>query len=567
MNGLKNSKLAYYDVQKFDTIREMLSLADEQAGDKAAFMYPTKSGSESVTYHEFVMTTEYLGTALTAMGFGKSHIANIGENSYKWVCVYLTALKSGGVYVPIDKELPFDDIVNVANNSESEILFYAKKFDKQLRENRDRFPNIKYFIGLSLDEDDGEFLSYDKLLSRGKELYDSGNRDYTELKSDENALKMLVYTSGTTGLAKGVMLTEHNLVSSVYYGLEVSRVYDRCLSVLPYHHTYEAVCGLLVGLHHHATICINDRLTNVLKNLQRYKPEYLYLVPAFAELFYKRIWATIRERKQEHLVKAMISVSNALLKVGIDVRRKMFKSIIDNFGGKLVKIVCGGAPIRPEVGAFFDSIGIYLINGYGITECSPLVSANREECNDCSTVGYPLRCVELKFDTVDRDGVGEICVRGDVVMKGYYKQEELTREVLSDDGWFHTGDYGCLNKKGMLKITGRKKNIIVLNNGKNIFPEEIEGYIQAIPYVKEVIVYSTIDDKGLETGLCAEVFPDFDSPEVKQSGDVHEMLKKDIAEATKELPMYKKISRVKVRDREFVKNTSNKIKRNLINKD
>lgn len=543
----------------------MLELADNQAGEKNAFMYFEKKEVKSVTYHEFVSTTEYLGNALTDMGFSASHVANIGENSYKWVVVYLTALKSSGVYVPVDKELPFDDVVHVINDSESEIVFYAKKFEKNLKENRDKFPNVKYFVGLSREEDDGEFLSYDLLVKKGKELYESGNREYCKLTSDENALKMLVYTSGTTGNSKGVMLTEHNLVSSVYYGLKVSRVYDRCLSVLPYHHTYEAVCGLLVALHYHATICINDRLPHILKNLQYFKPDYMYLVPAFAELFYKKIQASLKEQKKDKLVNAMICVSNILLKFGIDIRRKLFKQIIDNFGGNLVKIVCGGAAVRPEIGKFFDSIGIYLINGYGITECSPLVSANREECNNCATVGMPLPCVELKFSDVDSDGIGEICVKGDVVMKGYYKQPELTKEVLSEDGWFKTGDYGKMSKEGFLVITGRKKNLIVLKNGKNIYPEEIEAYIQAIPYVKEVVVYSVTDENNLESGLCAEIFPDYESADIANSDDISEMIRRDIQAVTAVLPVYKRISKIKIREKEFVKNSSNKIKRNLIN--
>lgn len=561
-----SSKLTkLYDVQKFSSIRQMLELADNQAGEKNAFMYFEKKEVKSVTYHEFVSTTEYLGNALTDMGFSASHVANIGENSYKWVVVYLTALKSSGVYVPVDKELPFDDVVHVINDSESEIVFYAKKFEKNLKENRDKFPNVKYFVGLSREEDDGEFLSYDLLVKKGKELYESGNREYCKLTSDENALKMLVYTSGTTGNSKGVMLTEHNLVSSVYYGLKVSRVYDRCLSVLPYHHTYEAVCGLLVALHYHATICINDRLPHILKNLQYFKPDYMYLVPAFAELFYKKIQASLKEQKKDKLVNAMICVSNILLKFGIDIRRKLFKQIIDNFGGNLVKIVCGGAAVRPEIGKFFDSIGIYLINGYGITECSPLVSANREECNNCATVGMPLPCVELKFSDVDSDGIGEICVKGDVVMKGYYKQPELTKEVLSEDGWFKTGDYGKMSKEGFLVITGRKKNLIVLKNGKNIYPEEIEAYIQAIPYVKEVVVYSVTDENNLESGLCAEIFPDYESADIANSDDISEMIRRDIQAVTAVLPVYKRISKIKIREKEFVKNSSNKIKRNLIN--
>ena len=560
-------KLKPYDVQPFDSIRHMVDLAAEESGNKIAYKYYEKKEIKEVTFSQFRLITEYLGTALNDLGFGKSHIANIGINSFKWICIYVTVLKSAGVYVPVDKELPETDIINVVNNSESELIFYAKKFEGFFHENRDKFPNIKYFVGLDREEDEGEFLSYDKLLEKGKKLYEDGNREYEKLASDPHELKMLVYTSGTTGNSKGVMLSEHNLKSGIYYGLQSSMVLDSCLSVLPYHHTYEAVPGILVAIHHRATLCINDKLTNVLKNLNTFKPEYIYLVPAFAELFYKKIWATLKEKKIDGIFKVLIAVSNGLRKVGIDLRRKLFKSVIDNFGGNLREIVCGGAPIRAEVGKFFEDIGIILFNGYGITECSPLVSVNRIECNDPSTVGMILPCLEIKLEDVDPDGIGEICVKGDVVMLGYYKQPELTKEVLSEDGWFKTGDFGYINKAGLLVITGRKKNLIVLSNGKNIYPEEIEEYIQGIDYVKEVVVYSVKDENGIEDALCAEIFPDWESEAIKTCDDVQSMVRKDVSEATSILPAYKKIAKIKIREEAFVKNSSNKIKRNLINKD
>ncbi len=560
-------KLKPYEVQPFDSLRHMVDLAAEESGNKIAYKYFEKKEIKEVTFSQFRLITEYLGTALNDLGFGKSHVANIGMNSFKWICIYVTVLKSAGVYVPIDKELPEADIINVVNNSESELIFYAKKFEGFFKENRDKFPNIKYFVGLDRQEDEGEFLSYDKLLEKGRKLYEEGNREYEKLSSDPHELKMLVYTSGTTGNSKGVMLSEHNIKSGIYYGLQASRVLGSCLSVLPYHHTYEAIPGILVAIHKRVTLCINDKLTNVLKNLNTFKPEYIYLVPAFAELFYKKIWATLREKKIDGLFKVLIAVSNGLRKVGIDVRRKLFKSVLDNFGGNLSEIVCGGAPIRAEVGKFFDDIGIVLFNGYGITECSPLVSVNRIECNDPSTVGMILPCLEIKLEDVDPDGIGEICVKGDVVMLGYYKQSELTREVLSEDGWFKTGDFGYINKAGLLVITGRKKNLIVLSNGKNIYPEEIEEYIQGIDYVKEVVVYSVKDENGIEDALCAEIFPDYEHEAVKDNSDVQSMVRKDVSEATKLLPAYKKITKIKLREEAFIKNSSNKIKRNLINKD
>ena len=383
---------------------------------------------------------------------------------------------------------------------------------------------------------------------------------YTDLKDDENNLKLLVYTSGTTGNPKGVMLTEHNLISVVYYGLQIADIGEKCLSVLPYHHTYEAVAGILVGLHKHSTICINDSLKNVLKNLQLYKPDYIYLVPAFTEVFYKSIWNNAQKTGKDKALKKMIPLSNALRKTGIDLRKKFFKSIHEAFGGNLNQIVCGGAPIRPEIGKFFNDIGITLLNGYGITECSPLVSVNRANFNDSNTVGVILPCCEVKIENKTADGDGEIYVKGDIVMKGYYKEPEKTAKVLKD-GWFNTEDYGRINEKGQLIINGRKKNLIVLDNGKNIYPEEIENYIMGIPYVKEVLVKASKNAAGQETALIAEVFLDKEKIEEMHIENIKETLKKDVQDSVRELPVYKHISDVKIRKNEFEKTTTSKIKR------
>jgi long-chain acyl-CoA synthetase len=321
---------------------------------------------------------------------------------------------------------------------------------------------------------------------------------------------------------------------------------------LPYHHTYEAVSGLLVSLHKHSTICINDSLNAVLKNLQLFNPSYIYLVPAFAEMFYSKIIKNIKESGKERAFNRLVAVSNALRKIGMDLRKIFFKSIHKAFGGRLRKIVCGGAPIRPEIGKFFDDIGISLINGYGITECSPLVSANHDDFNDFNTAGIKLPCIDWKIDSPNDEGIGEICIKGDIVMLGYYKQPEKTAEVLKD-GWFYTGDYGYINDKQQLVITGRKKNLIVLNNGKNVYPEEIEGYIQGIDYISEVVVKGISDDKGDEKSLMAEVF-------LSEERTPQQVLK-DIRAAIRELPVYKQIARVVVRNKEFDKTTSKKIKR------
>ena len=557
----KQENYAINEVIKFDNIRELLELAVENDPNHIAFMYKENKQEKQKTYGEFQKDTFYLGTALSSINMDKKHIAVIGENSYNWVTVYLTVLQSNGVIVPVDKELPTADIINVLKHSDSEVLFYAGKYEKDIKEIAEKCPDIKYFIGFNLEKSDDKFLSFNEFMAKGKSLYEGGDRSFVDsTPNDTRALKMLVYTSGTTGMAKGVMLSEQNLMGCVYFGLQICTVYTKCLSVLPYHHTYEAVAGLLVSLHKRCTICINDSLKNVLKNLQYYKPDYIYLVPAFAEVFYKKIWANAKENKKDILLKMMIGLSNFLRFFGIDLRKKLFKAIHNSFGGNLKEIVCGGAPIRPEIGKFFESIGISLYNGYGITECSPLVSVNRFYFNDPSTVGIVLPCCNVKFENVTPEGDGEICVKGDIVMLGYYKNEELTKEVLKK-GWFNTGDYGRMNKKRQLIITGRKKNLIVLANGKNVFPEELENYILGIPYIQEVVVRGIKNEKGIENGLLAEVY--LNSEKVKELNleNIEDTIKKDIAKVTEELPVYKKISEIKIRDEEFPKTTTNKIKR------
>lgn len=564
--GVKVMKVVdgYYPVEKFDTLREMVDMAANAVPDRAAYQYKTgKDTVVSVTFREFRDQISYLGTALKSIGMEDKHINIIGDNSYQWILTYLTSLLSTGVCVPVDKELPIADIINVVNHSDGSIMFYAKKFEEKLMENRDQFPNIKYFVGFDRVEDEGDFLSFEKLLLKGKELYIEGDHSFDELPIDDGALKLLTYTSGTTGAAKGVMLSHHNLRSCVYYGMHVSNIYTQTVSVLPYNHCYEAVCGILVGIHSHATLAINSSLLQVLSNIQYFKPDYMFLVPAFVETFYKKIWATAEKTGKANMLRKLIKVSNGLRKVGIDLRGVLFKSVTKNFGGNLQKIVCGGAPLSAEIGEFFDSIGIILTNGYGISECSPLVSVNRaDKTNDCTTVGYKLPCIDIKFENALENGEGEICVKGDTVFMGYYKMPELTEEVLKD-GWFYTGDYGRYNDKGLLMITGRKKSLIILSNGKNIFPEEIENYIMKVPYIKEVVVYGVKNDKGIEESLCAQVY--LDEEQTKEMGDVtKEKVKADILKVCNELPAYKKIDHVVIRDTEFEKTTAKKIKRNKV---
>jgi len=555
MRKLKNYPLN--DTVKIDSIAHMIDLCVKDAGDKTAFMYKTgrNDNVHSITYKEFADDILALEKGMAKVGIKKTHISIISENSYKWINVFISVLKSDSVFVPIDKELPFEDVLYVASHSDCRVLFFSAKYKKYLPEIMEKIPAIEYYIGLDEEEHDGKILSYKKLIELGRQSPD------TELnyEKDIKAMKMIVYTSGTTGLAKGVMLSEHNLISMIYNGLRVATVYSRCLSVLPYHHTYEAVAGILVSMHNHSCICINENMKAVVKNLSLYKPDYMFVVPAILELFHKRIWANAKEGKKDKLLKIMIPVSNFLLSLGIDVRKKLFSSIHNALGGNFKSIMTGGAPVNPDLGDFFYSIGIPVVNGYGITECSPLISGNREKFNDWRTGGMVVPCLDIRFDDIQESGDGEIVVKGDTVMLGYYKDSEKTNEVLKD-GWFSTGDYGRMSDIGQLIITGRKKNLIVLTNGKNIFPEEIENYVLKVPYIAEAIVKSAKDKNG-ETALIAEVF--LNSEEVKKldCDDIEKKLRADITSVCEPLPKYKKISQIEIRDTEFEKTSTRKIKR------
>ncbi len=551
------------DVKPVESIKTMLRAAAEEAGAHTAYRFTEGTAVRDVSYREFREETLALGEALRECGVTQEHIAISADNSYRWIVVYLTVLQSSGVYVPIDKELPEADFMNILLDSESRVIFYNKKHEAMLKNNMEKLSHIRLFVALDCEADgDERFTTYDALMERGAALRAEGKCEFEGESRDPMSMALLVYTSGTTGLAKGVMLSEHNLCSSVYYGLQVEHLKPVGLSVLPYHHTYEAVPGLLVAIHSHVTLCLNENLKVVAKNLQFYRPNYVYLVPAFLEVFYKKIWATAEKEGRAKLLRRMIRLARAL-RLSFKMRRKLFSSVLSAFGGNLEMIVCGGAPMRPELAHFFDAIGIHVHNGYGITECSPLVSVNTVSTNDPRTVGTPLPCCELKIDEPNEDGDGEICVRGDVVMMGYYKRPDLTAEVM-EDGWFHTGDYGHITKEGQLMITGRKKNIIVLTNGKNIFPEELEERLASIPYIQEVIVFGIRDAVGQEEALGAEIF--LNAEKVAELGltNPEEALKKDGLTALSDLPAYKHIAKYYIRPVEFEKTTTNKIRRSSL---
>ncbi len=544
------------------SIRDLLNIAVIEAGDTAAYKYRTKDGVREVSYREFQQETMWLGTAIEDLGMAKSHIACCAENSYNWILTYLTALQSEGVFCPIDKDLPESDLLNVINGGNDDIIFCDKNREEIFRSIRDQIPNVKYFVCFDRAEDDGEFLSFNKLFAKGKELYEGGNRNYANMKTaDLKAMKMLLYTSGTTGLAKGVMLSEFNLISLVSSGLRLAVIRDVGLSILPYHHSYEAVAGILVGMHNHSTLCINDSLKRVVKNLALYKPGYMFVVPAVLEVLYRRMQASIEEKGKTKTIAIAIKVSRFLRSIGIDIRRKLFAELHNALGGNLEKLVCGSAPLRAEVADFFEDIGIIVTNGYGITECSPLVSVNDEFSNDPRTVGPWIDCIDVRIDEPNEDGEGEICVKGDIVMLGYYNNPEATAEVFTEDGYFRTGDFGKINDKKQIVITGRKKNIIILGNGKNIYPEELEAYIGNIPYVLQNVVYGERGVDGSESALAVQCVLDEEYLKTGSKEELEAKLKTDVFAVLDKLPAYKQVTKVYIRETPFVITTTKKIRR------
>ncbi|MBE6590652.1 MAG: AMP-dependent synthetase [Ruminococcaceae bacterium] len=534
----------------FDTIRQMVKEADEKYHDSVAYRYKlSKTEIKDVTFGEFKNQCEALGAALCELGYGNTHVACYCENRYEWILSYFTVIMSEGAFVPLDKDLPSEDFKDLFNNSDSKVIFVGKKNLEKLLEVKDKMPLLEKIICFDLDEDQDGVLSFSKLLKHGESL---DKTQYNSLQSDLHSLKLLVYTSGTTGVAKGVMLSESNMVNLVYHGLNVAHIYDSGLSILPYTHSYAAVVDILVAFRYGASLAINDQLKAVVNNLKLFKPDYMMIVPAVAELFYTAVNNNVKKQGKEKAFKILIKVSRALRKMGIDLRRKLFSSVYEAFGGNLRQLVCGGAPIRPEIGKFFDDIGIPLTAGYGITECSPLVCVNPMGATNYKSAGKKLGCVEWRIDQPNEEGIGEICVKGKTVMLGYYKNPEKTAEVIKD-GWFYTGDYGMITEDDELIITGRKKNLIVLSNGKNIYPEEMENILMSIDEITEIVVRGIKNEHGEEIALSAEVF-------MEQPID-KEALRTKIDEALKDLPAYKQIKDVIIRTEPFPKTSSRKIKR------
>lgn len=552
-----------YKTERFVNFRQMLNGVEEKYGDRTAFMYKNGGEIKEKTYKEVNEETKSVGTALVAMGLSRANVALVGPNSYEWLNVFLTCIAGSGAIVPIDHELPFDEIVNVIRHSECRAVFYCEELEESFKASEQLLPKVEYYININKnsEKEEGKFLSLEGIRNRGGRLVAFGDNLYTKCRHDTGKMKMLVYTSGTLSNPKGVMLSEKNLIASIYYGLQMIRCRKRCLSMLPDHHTYEAVCGILASLASGATVCINDRLENLMEDFKVYRPDYIFTVPMIVEHFYKRIQRCANGKGTAKALKGLLKVNRGFQKAGFDKSATFFKSIKESLGGELELIICGGAPVSVEIAEFFKDLGIEFIIGYGLTECAALVSVNTERSNDPASVGMILPCIECKINEPDENGVGEICLKGDNIMMGYYKNDIATEAVFEENGYFHTGDMGRLNSKGRLFVTGRKKNVIVLPSGKNVYPEEIEGYLLEIPMIKEAWVHETIDKQGRCGFIGATVFIEEAQVTGLDREEICQKLKEQVSSLNQKLPRYKNIADIKIKSTPFDKTPTQKIRR------
>jgi len=563
----------FYKVRNIENLKDMMEQSCKLFGSKPAFTLKNEEGElVDVLYSEFCNDINALGTAFIELGLKDKRIAVIGENRYDWCVTYLAAVNGTGVIVPLDKELHEDELLNLLQRSEASAVVFSKKKEKFIRNIAEKLPNMKYLISMDLDVDTDNIMSFRRLLAFGNELIKNNNRAFLDAKVDSYGMNMMIFTSGTTDLAKAVMLSHYNICSDIIAVMKTVKVtkYDSCVSILPLHHTYECTLGFLAMIYTGAKISYAESLKQIPKNLKEYQPTILFTVPLLLENVHKKIWTQASKcEKTLKKLKGALKVSNVLYrKLRIDLRKTIFKQIHESLGGRIRLILTGAAAVDPEVSNDLESFGIRVLQGYGLTECAPLVIGNRDKKFSHSSVGLPLPGVEAKIVNPDETGVGEIVVRGPSIMLGYYENEQATRRTLRD-GWLYTGDLGYKDKKGFYYITGRIKNVIVTKNGKNIFPEEVETYLNKSPYVFESLVSGKLDETTGETYVSAQIVPNFEAikeklmDQIPSSEDIKKFIEDAVKLANKNMPLYKRISDFSIRDTEFVKTTTQKIKRYL----
>lgn len=563
---------AFYEVRAITDFKDMLNQSAELFFEKPAFKIKNKDGIYfNISYSKFRNDVNYLSTSLFMENYSRVKMGIMAANCYKWCVSYLAVTCSNNIVVPIDKELPHEDLLNIINISDMKVLFTDKNSAQKISEIAVELPkDLKIYV-FDGEDDEGMFLSYKKFRNAGKEQYKNGDKSVENIKIDPDALSSLLFTSGTTGMSKGVCLSQKNICSVLTNLSGVVKINsdDQLLSVLPLHHTYECSLGFLMIIYSGACISFCEGLRYIVQNMQEVQPTIFVTVPLMIEKMHHKIIKTAQKKRGGT---ALLNVGKFAAKLtksmGIDLNDKIFAEIKKTFGGRIRLFITGAAALDPRVAEDFMTFGIDLYIGYGLTECAPLVIGNNDKVKTPDTVGTPLPNVQAKIDRPDAFGVGEILIKGPMVMLGYYNDEQSTKDVFDDEGWFHTGDLGTVDENNNYRITGRSKNIIVTKNGKNIFPEEVELYLNRNPMVGESMVFGKDEGYNDETVVSAKIFPNIDEIKKKYknkeditSDDIKEAISDVVKEVNKHLPKYKNIINFDIRENEFIKTTTQKIKR------
>ena len=560
-------KRKLYDAVKMNDFRDLINRYSTLYSNKVAFEYketPNSKDHIKITYGQFVDDIKSLATALINLGLMKKRVAIIAPNRYEWCVSYLAITASDMIVVPLDKSLPNNEIEDLIIRSEAEaVIFDGKYSDVFSKITQSKNSKISYFISM---DDCKDFLTYSNLLQKGHSQLVNGDNKYDNIKIDNHKMSVMLFTSGTTSISKAVALSQSNICEDIYALAQMTdiRKEDTFLSFLPLHHTFESTCTFLYGTFSGITVAFCDGLKYVQKNLAEFKVTGLVCVPLMLEIMYKKIRKGIEEKGKTKLVDNMAKICNGLLKVGIDIRRKVFKEILENLGGKIRLLIAGGAAMSRDAIQGFLNLGINLLQGYGLTETSPVVAGENDKFKRCGSVGFPLPGIDVKITNPNNEGIGEIAVKAPTVMLGYVDNPEATAEVLKDD-WFYTGDLGYFDKDGFLFITGRKKDVIVLKNGKNIFPEELEILINKLPYVSESMVFGRPCDDG-DYKISAKIVY---NPEVTNTmfpnmskDELHNKIWDDIKEnVNHKIPAYKYIREIILTEKPLIKTTTQKVKR------
>lgn len=559
-----------------DSLKDLLNVRFDKYADKAAFIEKTDDSKEfnKVLYKEVKENINALGTImLEKFNLKGEKIAVIGENSSKWYETYLAVVCGVGIIVPLDKELPANEVLNLLKRADVKCIVYSTRRKELIEGIKNKLPKDMIFIEMSKGKSDEISYSFDELLNEGKELVDTGNTNYIDAKIDREAFNILLFTSGTTAASKGVMLSHKNLCADIYSCYDIVPMFGKytCLSVLPLHHTLEFTLSYLFMTSIGGTIAICEGLKYIVKNLQELKPDFMVVVPELVEKMASRVEKTIEKQGKTKLVNFMGGVTSGLSKIGIDLRRTVFKEVQKNLGGNLKYFFCGGAPLDKEIHKKMERFGFKFLQGYGLTETSPLAAGNRLNDREPGTVGKAVYGDEIRIDLSENEdensNIGEIIIRGDNVFMGYYENEEETKKALRK-GWFYTGDLGYFDLKGNLVIAGRNKNVIVTPNGKNIFPEEIEQLINKIPLVEESMVYGKSENgtgKDLivscKVTLNEEYIEEVYASTRPSDEELYKMIWEDIKKVNKLMAPYKSIKKLEIKHEPFVKTTTLKIKR------